>query len=123
MADESKSVARKAAKPVTAVKKEEGKLSFDHSAFFRDNKKTLIAFGLLIIYAVLMTYIGFVLASIICGICFARLLGEKRIVRSAVANTVIVVILFLIFRVALNIILPRGLGIFKQFTLILESLF
>lgn len=109
----------------TAAKlKKEGKLHFDAEMLKNKNtQRTLIGFGLLICYAVLMTYVGFIISSIIIGTCFARILGERRVIRSVIYNAIVVLILFLIFRAGLNIILPRGLGVFKQFTLALESLF
>lgn len=87
----------------------------------KDDLKVISAFALLIAYAFLITYTGFVLSSWIVGCCFARLLGEKRWLRSILINLLIVMVIFLIFHSGLGILMPRGRGPFLTFGLFLEK--
>ncbi len=103
-------------------KAEKTKRSFIEFCKDKNTLKVLLAFLLLIAYAVLITYTGFLPASWLIGCCYAWLLGEKRWLRSIWINLAIVLVLFLIFHSGLGILMPRGQGIFKTFGLFMERI-
>ncbi len=85
-------------------------------------EKLLTAFGLLAAYAILLAYGGFIVTSFVFCVCFSRLLGEKRISRLIIFSASAVLILYGIFLYGLEILLPRGVGFFRTFSLMAESL-
>ncbi|WHH61200.1 tripartite tricarboxylate transporter TctB family protein [Petroclostridium sp. X23] len=84
--------------------------------------KLLIGMTILLFYAFLLEYVGFILSSFIASVLYSRLLGEKRIVKLLVYSLLSVVILYFLFSRGLDIMLPRGKGIFRDFALLLETI-
>lgn len=84
--------------------------------------KLFIGSVLLLIYSFSLDYLGFVFSSIIFFIVYSRLLGEKRIKTLVLSSLVSVATLYVLFNSLLGIMLPRGVGAFRNFALFLESL-
>ncbi|NLY45420.1 MAG: tripartite tricarboxylate transporter TctB family protein [Tissierella sp.] len=84
--------------------------------------KLFIGSVLLLIYSFSLDYLGFVFSSIIFFMVYSRLLGEKRIKILVLSSLVSVAILYVLFNSLLGIMLPRGVGAFRNFALFLESL-
>lgn len=84
--------------------------------------KLLIGIVLLFIYALVLEYLGFILSSFLFSIAYSRLLGEKRVPQLLLYSFLSVAVLYFLFLKGLDIMLPRGVGIFRDFALMLESL-
>ena len=52
---------------------------------------------------------------------YGMLLGEKNIVRLAIASVIIALVLYIVFSGMLSVNLPRGVGFLRDFALLLES--
>lgn len=79
--------------------------------------------GIILVFAlaVALNYIGFVPACLLFLMAYSRLLGEKRLLHGFLISLLVTVILFLLFYTGLSILLPRGIGPFRTFALMLES--
>ncbi|SCZ81799.1 tripartite tricarboxylate transporter TctB family protein [Acidaminobacter hydrogenoformans] len=100
----------------------------ENSASFRLNVKELVknklflGSSLMVIYSMVLEYTGFIVSSIILFGLYSYLLGEKRINRLIPVSILSVVVFYIIFSYGLDIMLPRGAGIFREFALMLESI-
>jgi hypothetical protein len=84
--------------------------------------KLFIGSVLLIIYSLAISRTGFVVTSFIFFMVYSYLLGEKRILRLIITSALSVALLYFVFNKMLDIMLPRGNGIFRTFAMFLESL-
>lgn len=99
----------------------EKKISSDMiKGFF--TSKLFIGIILVFVLAFILGYIGFIPSCLLFMMAYCRLLGEKRWGRNFLISLVITAILFLLFYLGLSIMLPRGVGIFRQFALMLETI-
>lgn len=96
------------------------KINFDIKKILKS--KLFIGSALLIVYTYALNLMGFIVTSIIFFMLYSRLLGEKRIKTLLLSSVVSVVILYVIFNTMLGIMLPRGIGIFRTFALLIESI-
>jgi putative tricarboxylic transport membrane protein len=62
-----------------------------------------------VIYVLLVSWLGFFVANLLVGVACLRLLGGYAWWRAALLTVVLAVGLTLVFEVALNVTLPRGL--------------
>lgn len=99
---------------------EDFKIDFDIKKLVKN--KFFIGSVLLILYKFALDYIGFVVGSFILFILYSYLLGERRVKILITSSLISVVVLFVLFGGILDIILPRGVGVFRNFALFLESL-
>lgn len=83
--------------------------------------KLFIGMILVAVMAVLMPIIGFIPVSFLFLIAYGVLLGERRIGFLVIVALVITAILYLLFQGALDIMLARGTGIFRDFALFFET--
>ena len=88
-------------------------------AFF--TSKLFIGIVLVAVLSVLLAYLGFIPSCLLFLVAYSRLLGEKRMGRSIGISLLITVFLFVLFYLGLSIMLPRGVGIFRDFALMLET--
>ncbi|MDP3387858.1 MAG: tripartite tricarboxylate transporter TctB family protein [Eubacteriales bacterium] len=84
--------------------------------------KLFIGIVLLLVYSLALSRTGFLLTSFILVFFYSYLLGEKRVIRMILTSALSVIVLYLLFNRALDIMLPRGTGIFRTFALFIESL-
>jgi hypothetical protein len=84
--------------------------------------KLFIGSVLLIIYSLAISRTGFVVTSFVFFMIYSYLLGEKRILRLIITSVLSVAVLYFVFNRTLDIMLPRGNGIFRTFAMFLESL-
>lgn len=84
--------------------------------------KLFIGIVLVFVLAIATNYIGFIPACLLFLMAYSRLLGEKRLLRSFLISVLVTVILYVLFYTGLSILLPRGIGPFRTFALMLESL-
>ena len=76
---------------------------------------------LVAVMAILMPIIGFIPVSFLFLIAYGVLLGERRIGLLIIVSLVITAILYILFQGALDIMLARGTGIFRDFALFFET--
>lgn len=104
--------------------KEERNLStitgVNYKGFFKN--KLFIGIAIFFVYAVGLEYLGFIISSFLFAMAYSRLLGEKRISHLLLYSFLSVIILYFLFSKGLQIMLPRGVGIFRDFALLLETL-
>lgn len=84
--------------------------------------KLFIGIVLLFAYAFALEYLGFLLSSFLLCVAYSRLLGEKRVPQLLLYSFLSVAAIYIIFAKGLNIILPRGTGILREFALMLERI-
>lgn len=101
-------------------KGEDFKINFDIAKIVKS--KLFIGSILLILFALSLNYIGFIFGSILFFMLYSRLLGQKNIIKLILSSVISVVILYVLFNTVLDIMLPRGTGIFRTFALFLESI-
>ncbi|WP_164845559.1 tripartite tricarboxylate transporter TctB family protein [Anaerosphaera multitolerans] len=105
-------------------KKEHGVyLNFEMSmvtSFF----KSRIFIGIIIIavMSVLLDFLGFVPTTLLLLFSYGVLLGEKKYLKLFVISLIATFLLFFIFSKGLSIILPRGIGPFREFAILLEMI-
>ena len=85
--------------------------------------KLFLGMALLVSYGILLPQIGFLPASFLLATLYTILLGEKRVHFAALYSFVCVIVLFILFYFLLDITLPRGEGIFRDFAMYIETLF
>ncbi len=84
--------------------------------------KMFIGSVLLLLYSLTLDKLGFIFGSIILFMLYSRLLGQKNIIKLIISSVITVVLLYLLFNTVLNIMLPRGIGVFRTFALFIESI-
>lgn len=85
--------------------------------------KSKVTWAFVALFAVIPAFrtIGFIPTSLIFCTVFTLLFGERKPLRIALAAIVITLVLYILF-INLNIMLPRGIGIFRSFHLFAEGL-
>ena len=83
--------------------------------------KLFVGMILVAVMAILMPIIGFIPVSFLFLIAYGVLLGERRIGFLIIVSRVITAILYSLFQGALDIMLARGTGIFRDFALFFET--
>jgi membrane protein implicated in regulation of membrane protease activity len=76
----------------------------------------------LLAYSLIQDYIGFLLSTVVFVFSYMGLLSERRLRVRIVASIVITIVIYLLFTRVLQVPLPRGTGIFREFALWLESI-
>ena len=81
--------------------------------------------GILILIggSVILEPLGFIVTAVVILFLYGLLLGEKQILRLAIASVCITLALYIIFSGMLSVNLPRGtVGFLRSFALFLESI-
>ena len=84
--------------------------------------KLLVGIILVAVMALLMSTIGFMPDCLLFLIAYGFLLGERRIPLLVIRSLALTVVLYVIFQGALDIMLARGVGPFREFALFFEML-
>ena len=84
--------------------------------------RLLVGIILVAVMALLMSAIGFMPDCLLFLIAYGFLLGERRIPLLVIRSLAITVVLYVIFQGALDIMLARGVGPFREFALFFEML-
>lgn len=107
---------------VSTLKENKGKEKekIDFVGFF----KSKLFLGMILIAAmtIVMPYLGFITSCFIFLASYGALLGERKIIKLLVFSIIITFILYIIFQGLLDIRLERGIGIFRNFALSLETI-
>lgn len=72
----------------------------------------------IIIFVILLEFIGFILSSILFLYGLSLLLGAKKQLNSIIFAIITTAVFVALFSILLQIPLPRGVGIFRQFSLL-----
>ena len=113
---------------IQIIKRNKGKESFSLKAFAATIPgffKSKMFVGIIILGAAsfLLETLGFVVTAILVLFFYGMLLGEKNIVRLAIASVLIALVLYIVFSGMLSVNLPRGtIGFLRNFALFLESI-
>lgn len=78
----------------------------------------MVALTSIIIYVILLNLIGFIISTVLFLFGITFLLGQKKKVNAAIFAIVTTTVFVLLFTSLLEIPLPRGIGIFRQFSLL-----
>ncbi|ETP71681.1 Tripartite tricarboxylate transporter TctB family [Lachnospiraceae bacterium JC7] len=110
---------------VTNVKKmkaEGGSITsgIDVAGFFKS--KLFIGMVIVAIMALILPMIGFIPTCIIFLMVYGILLKAPNIPKLAIAVVLITIVIYVLFQGALDIMLPRGTGVFRSFALAVESI-
>ena len=88
--------------------------------FFKS--KLFVGMILVAVMALFMSVIGFMPDCLLFLIAYGFLLGERRIPLLVIRSLAITAVLYVIFQGALDIMLARGVGPFREFALFFEML-
>lgn len=84
--------------------------------------KLFIGMVMVAVMAAAMSKIGFLPSCLFFLIAYGALLGEKRWKMLIPVSIIVTIILYIIFQGALDIMLARGVGPFRDFALMIEML-
>lgn len=89
--------------------------------FFKS--KLFIGMVIVLVMAFVLETLGFLVTTCAFLIAYCWLLGEKRIHIMVLVGLIATIVLYLIFSVGLQIMLPRGtVGFLREFALMIETL-
>lgn len=103
--------------------KKEGKTimsDIDIVGFFKS--KLFIGMILVAILAIALPVIGFIPSCALFLIGYGVLLNAPSIPKLIIASVLITIVIYILFQGALDIMLPRGTGIFRELTLVFEKI-
>ena len=85
--------------------------------------KSKLFIGMLIVFimALILPYIGFIPTCLLFMVSYGVLLGEKRPLRLILISLAVTIALYALFQGPLSIMLPRGVGFFREFALMCEG--
>lgn len=78
----------------------------------------MVSLAAVILYVVLLNIVGFIISTILFLYGISLLLGQKKQLNSIIFAIVTTVVFIGLFSILLSIPLPRGLGIFRQLSLL-----
>ena len=110
---------------ITSLKKlkSEGKTitsDIDIAGFF--NSKLFVGMMTIFIFALILPLIGFIPSCIIFLIGYGVLLDASSIPKLVVVAVLITIVIYILFQGVLDIMLPRGIGLFREFALVCERI-
>ena len=87
--------------------------------------KSKLTFGAVIMlgYAYMLPITGFIVTSFTAAMLYMILLGERRYGRVVACSAVMTAAFYVFFFWAMDIWLPRGTGVFWNFSMMIESIF
>lgn len=89
-------------------------------AFF--TSKLFVGMILVSILALLLDPLGFIPATLLFLIAYGYLLGQRNYVKLVVYSLIITALLYVLFSRGLSVMLPRGYGPLREFSLMLEMI-
>ena len=112
---------------IKIIRKNKGNPEFSLSAFAKSipsflKSKQFLGIVIMVAAALLLETLGFMVTSLLVLFFYGMLLGEKNLVRLAIASVCITLVLYIIFSGMLSVNLPRGtIGFLRNFALWVES--
>ena len=113
---------------IQVIKRNKGKEDFSLKAFVATipsffKSKMFVGIVILTAASLILETLGFVVTAILVLFAYGALLGEKNLVRLAIASVIIALVLYIVFSGMLSVNLPRGtIGFLRNFALFLESI-
>jgi len=113
---------------IQIIKRNKGKEDFNLKAFVATvpnffKSKMFVGIVILTAASLILETLGFVVTAILVLFAYGALLGEKNLVRLAIASVIIALVLYIVFSGMLSVNLPRGtVGVLRNFALFLESI-
>ena len=113
---------------IKIIRKNKGNPEFSLSAFAKSipgflKSKQFLGIIIMVAAALLLETLGFMVTSLLVLFFYGMLLGERNLVRLAIASVCITLALYIIFSGMLSVNLPRGtIGFLRNFALWLESI-
>ena len=113
---------------IKIIRKNRGNPEFTLSAFARSipgflKSKQFLGIIIMVAAALLLETLGFMVTSLLVLFFYGMLLGERNLVRLAIASVCITLVLYIIFSGMLSVNLPRGtISFLRNFALWLESI-
>ena len=110
---------------ITSLKKlkAEGKTitsDIDIASFIKS--KLFIGMIAIVILALALPIIGFIPSCILFLVGYGVILDATSIPKLVIASVLITIVIYILFQGALDIMLPRGIGFFREFALTLERI-
>ena len=84
--------------------------------------KMFLAMASLAVYALSLQAGGFILSTLVFFMVYARIVGQKNLKILALSSFIATFAVYFVFSRALGVMLPRGIGILRDFAILLESL-
>ncbi|MDD3253661.1 MAG: tripartite tricarboxylate transporter TctB family protein [Lachnospiraceae bacterium] len=86
--------------------------------------KSKLFIGIIIVFAMalLLPYIGFIPSCFLFLMAYGMLLGDHKIPLAVIRSIILTLIIYAIFQGALDIMLARGTGVFRDFALFFEGI-
>lgn len=113
---------------IQIIRRNKGKESFTLKAFVASvptflKSKQFLGILILVGASMILETVGFIVTSLLILFLYGLLLGEKNVVRLAIASVCITLFLYIVFSGMLSVNLPRGtIGFLRNFALFLESI-
>ena len=85
--------------------------------------KFIAAAIILVIYSLMLDYTGFLVTTFFFFIVFAFLIGLRKPGQLILGSVVATVLMYVVFQLGLQVMLPRGTGVFREANIWLEILF
>ena len=82
-------------------------------------KKLVLAVSLSCLYAFSLEYLGFIISTLLFQFLFLLLQGVKKVSTLILTPFILTTLIYVIFVLAMSIVLPRGVGIFRSLSLLL----
>jgi len=76
----------------------------------------------LLVYAICLQTLGFILSTFVFFAGYARIVGQRQVRSLVLSSLVATLSVYFVFSRGLGVMLPRGIGILRDFALILERL-
>lgn len=83
----------------------------------------IVAFVILVAYSIILEYLGFLPSTFLFVMAFSALIGLRKISHLVLGALCSSVAIYVIFQILLQVLLPRGMGVFREFSIFLEGLF
>ena len=112
---------------VKIIRKNKGNPDFTLSAFVKSipgflKSRLFLGIVIMVVASLILETVGFIVTTLFVLFCYGMLLGEKNLVRLAIASVCITLVLYVVFSGLLSVNLPRGtIGFLRNFALFLES--
>ena len=113
---------------IQIIRKNKGKEEFTPAAFLASipgflKSRQFLGILIMVAAALILEPLGFMVTSLLVLFFYGMLLGEKNIVRLAIASVCITLVLYIVFNGMLSVNLPRGtVGFLRNFALWMESI-
>ncbi|MDR1481461.1 MAG: tripartite tricarboxylate transporter TctB family protein [Synergistaceae bacterium] len=84
--------------------------------------KFILSFVLMLFYAIGINYLGFIVSTFIFITAFSYVIGLREKIKMIFGGLVSTGVIYIVFQIFLQVMLPRGVGIFREISLWLELL-